>query len=126
LRVVISGVVAVNPYVIRVQCYTYNPEDTETTEQGLKDHEIAVGIVEFTSEGENGSVDVDLAKLQHILSEKIIQMQNASNLALLVDNNSMEWDITLEQPVSQEKDVDNKGMTLAYGGELDSNGTTTS
>jgi hypothetical protein len=125
LKVVVSSVVAVNPYVIRITCYTYNP-DTNVSEETPKDYEIAVGITEFTSEGEKGNVDVDLVKLQHILSEKIVQSQNAANLALVVDNANMEWDIVLNQPMTEEKEDNKEGLSLAYGGEQDSNGTTTS
>lgn len=118
MRVIVENVVAVNPHVIRISCYTCNTDstdqDTETRDPGIKDYEIAVGIVEFTSPAENDNVNVDLQKLQQIISAKIVQSQNAANLARIVDDSDMSWDLILDPPVTDEQtNVD--GMTLAYG-----------
>lgn len=123
LKVVIQDYIVVNPHVIRVNLYTYNPEE-QTTEQGLRDYQIAVGSAEFTTQESDKSIGIDLARLQQILSEKIVQSQNVANLVAALQNADIqEWDLVIDQPVTREQ-ASTDGMTLAFGEEKN-NGTTT-
>lgn len=123
LHVVVNDIVAVNPHVIRVSLYTYNKEDNSSVPQ---DYELAIGAMEFTTQEQDGSVGIDLAKLQQLLSQKIIESRNMANLAAALMNVEMEWDLEVEnQPLTEEKDT-KEGMSLAYGGETEANELTNS
>ncbi len=123
MKLVIQRYVVANPSIMRVYAYTYNPEDKQTTEQGLKDYELAIPIADFTENDGNGNISIDGAKFQEVVTQRVIDAQLVANLAAYMETLDLEWDIVITQPVTQETE-DNKGMSLAYGGETEAHEST--
>lgn len=110
MRVVISGVLAVNPSVVRVQAYTY------AENEAITDYEIAIPIELFTTRNEETqTVEVDLAEFQQVVSQRIIDMQNVANLARYINSQDIEWDLVVERKEQKEDTPDD--LKLAYGEE---------
>lgn len=111
MKVVISTIFAINPSVIRVELYTYD----DTT--GVADYALAVPVELFTSRNdETHEVEVDVAKFQQIVSERIIEARNVATLAKYVENQQLEWDLVVEPKTEEQKEESPlDGMNLAYG-----------
>lgn len=116
LKVTISGVVAINPSVVRVDLYTFNGTIEDGTDTDYRWYQIAIGIEEFTERNEDGSIGILGDAFTQKLSEKIVAARNVSELASFLDAQNIEWelnvtDANLSQDTETPKSVE--GMKLA-------------
>lgn len=112
MHVVLSNAVALNPHIIRVEVYAYTGDLESGTDSDFMYYELAIPIEEFTT-NTDGNVAIDGAKFQEVISKRIIDSNNAANIAVFLDKLNLEWDI-----VSGEKTVEKDilpGTSLAYG-----------
>jgi len=117
LKVVISGVVAINPNVIRVDLYTYNGAIDDSSDSDYRWYQIAIGIEEFTEKSEDGSIAILGDRFTEKLSEKIVAARNVAELASFLDSKNIEWELNVtDANISQDEEtVPNgvEGMKLA-------------
>ncbi len=91
MHVSMDFVTVVKPGIIRVSLYTILNKGTEDEKIG-PDYEIAVLEDDFITREDN-EVQIDLDKLQLLLSNKIAEMQFTANLAKALQDAQIEWDI---------------------------------
>lgn len=117
MKVVISGVVAINPSVIRVDLYTYNGAIDDSSDSDYRWYQIAIGIEEFTEKSEDGSIAILGDRFTEKLSEKIVAARNVAELASFLDSKNIEWELNVtDANISQDEEtVPNgvEGMKLA-------------
>ena len=116
MKVTVDNIVTINPSIVRVNVYTH----TEATDYNdFKRYEFAIPITDFTENDGKGNIAIDGDVFQRVVSQKILDARIAANLAVYMNNLTLEWElITDEQPQSTEEETAVEGKTLAYGGDI--------
>lgn len=115
MKVVISEIVAVNDSVIRVDCYTYNGDIDDVDNDSFRWYQIAIGVDTFLEKNDDSSVGILGDKFQEAVSAKVMQTRNVAELANILDNQNLEWDIEMTDNTTTENTipVGVEGMKLA-------------
>jgi hypothetical protein len=111
LKVVVSGLVAINPHVVRITTHTVDDNDE------YRYYELAVPLSDFTENDAEGNIGINGDKLQELISERIIASRNVSNLAAYLETLGLEWELVINDVVKEAEDAQIEGKSLAYGNE---------
>jgi hypothetical protein len=116
LRVVVSNIEAVNDSVVRVDCFTYHGDVNDENNTTYRWYQLALGVDSFVETNEDGSMGILGDKFQEALTAKIMQTRNVAELAYILNDQNLEWDVEVTLPV-QTDDVPAgvEGLKLAQG-----------
>lgn len=122
MNVIVTGVVAIKPGILRVACYT-------TTEGALGgDYEITIVERDFITETDEHNVEIDLDKFKLLVSQEIARIRNTANLASALNAADLEWTIDIDdKALTEDKETPSsvEGMSLAYGDNVSNESTST-
>ena len=115
LKVIVNEISAVNESVVRVDCYTYNGDPDDVTNTSYRWYQLAIGVDSFLEKNEDGSMGILGDKFQEAVSNKIIQTRNVAELAHILNEQHLEWEIEVTDANNTDKETPKgvEGMKLA-------------
>ena len=122
MKIVINSIVGKNPQIIDVQAYTYNGNIEDDTATDYVYYQLSVNITEFT-QLVDGNMEIDGAKFQQIITDRVLAARNAANLARYLDQLNLQWNVDLGDTEVVEETRKPEGLDLAYGENNNSDNT---
>lgn len=115
MKVTISNVDAVNESVVRVDCFTYTGELHDHTNDTYRWYQLAIGVDTFTEKNVDGSINILSEQFQEVVSAKILQTRNTSELAHILNGQELVWElnITDANDTAMDTPMGVEGMKLA-------------
>lgn len=115
MKVVVSNIDAVNESVVRVDCYTYSGDIEDKDNNSYRWYQLAIGVDNFLETNADGSMGILEDKFQQAVSTKIMQTRNVAELAYILNDRNLAWEIEVTDGNTTENKTPKgvEGMQLA-------------